>query len=213
MNDNIKFITVGVLGVVIAGISGVITGSVWTAFFIAILVAAIWLFFLDRNYITKLESSRTKTSIRVLIIFLIASQAYLGVIGMLKSAQHQDSLTTIRTTLDHAIIQPGVESLMVETFRHFHTHKEENLTIEESFRFVADEFLGSDNRFNYDYENWMDNFDSIYDISSPGEVSITTAARVGTGTDPEFQNIHGDTGKYQSTVTLTEGGISYVREN
>lgn len=213
MNNDRKFITAGVLGVVIAGLIGVITGSVWSAFFIAILVAAIWLFFLDRNYISKLEPSKTKTSVRVLLILLIASQAYIGVIGVMKSAQQSENLVVVRTVFDEGTIQPGVEIPMVKSFRHFHTTPSDELTIEESFREVAGDWLGSDNRYVYEEGNWKDNFESVYEVVSPNEIRITTAAKIGMGEDPEFQNFNGDTGKYQSIATLTEGGISYVREN
>lgn len=212
MNHQVTFIAAGVGGVVIAGIIGAIFGSVWTAFFTAILVAIVWLFYLDRNYISKLEPEKTKLPIRILLILLLASQAYLGVIGEMKSSQQNEILTTIRTTIDAGIIQTSVERTMINAFREYHMQPSGEATLEEKFRVVAGDKIDDNNRF-IGSDEWEENSDSKYEVISSDEIRIITVAKIGKGQNPAFQNMNGETGMYQSTATLTKEGVSYVREN
>jgi branched-subunit amino acid ABC-type transport system permease component len=200
-------------GIVLLLLFSLFAGNIWIGFFGAFALAVIWLFWLERSAIRTLESSRVRTTLRTLIVLLIASQLYASIQYFSHADRHEKTLTDIRITIVEAVSKMEMKNPLYHTLRDYHLEdRSEPATLEQVFRELYGDHLDDDGTWLPTHPS-DDDFVYTYRIAAPDSIHLEASATFTRGIHPDFDNTNQQTGMFQSRVTLTEGGIRYERLN
>ncbi|MEX0719124.1 MAG: hypothetical protein WD059_00565 [Balneolaceae bacterium] len=204
----------GLFGVAAATSLSLLFSNIWIGIFSAVIVSIVYLFFLDKWMIQKLQPSGTRKTVRYLIGFLVVLQLYALGYHVISSSRQYDNLMTIRTTIENSIAQLETEQTLIEALRHYHHEADkENRTVASSFiEVTGDRFLEDTTLLPITPAN-SPALSYTAEIPNPDSVFITVTSDVAWGTNTEFVNLGSEIGKYQAKAILTAKGVSYEREN
>jgi hypothetical protein len=219
MKDNYFLLLAGGIGAMLAafGVSYLFQ-DLWIGFFSAFAIALIYLFLFDKNMVRNLELPGAKTAIRVLVCSLVAVQLFTAIIMYAKAERQKTLLSDIRQTIDSSVMQSDMKNALLVTFRHYHIEaNRQEETLGALFTRLHSDRISGDGRFITESLAQLDDAENppiLYLYEAVADtVSITAVAAISNGSDSEFSNLNGETGKLQMRATLTRGGIDYEREN
>lgn len=212
MKNNILWLVAGLFGVVAATSLSLVFENHWVGYFASMTVAIVILVMMANSMMKTISSSGMKKTMIYLFGFLVIMQVYNSIKDLNKAQFQRETLNEIRLTIEESIGQMESERLLIQTLRS-HYLNDRDSTLEAHFRKISGDRLQEDGSVDLGYMQEEDAQKLYYEIPASDSIVIYVNSVVAKGSDPEFQNRDGNTGRYEAIAFLTKRGVRYVRKN
>lgn len=196
------------------------SGYLWAPLISAMAVAGI--FFIGLGvYVWRKGRSGFDQVFGIGVLALLALLTiYSGISNYRASTRQYDYLMHIRLTIEKGISKAYTQQTLLELLREYHQQPEgEETTISDLFNARYNDFVKDiDGQLRFIPEDQQEHseespFIFLEQTTSPDSIVLVAQSLRIQGWDSMFNNFNGQTGKMQFQAVLTEGGVSYEREN
>jgi branched-subunit amino acid ABC-type transport system permease component len=214
MKENQQLFWSGALALLAAFSLSFLFQNLWVGFFAAFGVGVIWLWLLDRKVVSKLQSGKRKTTVRVFMIVLVVLQLAVAYQYYSKGNWQKELLTEIRVVIVDGISQVEMEQSLQQTLRYYNSMPEDQRnSLADAFRELHAEHLNEDGTWTPETPNEDGDLKFTYSIATPDSIILAVSASFSKGEDPDFVNTNQRNGMFQSRAILTHSGVQYERQN
>ena len=212
MKKDLRVLLIGILGLTASFVIPSIFMQYWLGALLAFVFATGYAFYLIRWSAEETSSPKVTANVRTTLFVVLLLAAISLVSGYNKGAFQMNTLVQIRQTIDNGMITAEMNESLFEVFRTYHESKDDNKTLEQTFLAVLNDKFTGDQMMVLN-ELSKDEVHYYYTVDDPNKISLIGVTNNSWGKDKGFINYNSDAGRFQLRATITERGISYVREN
>jgi len=196
-------------------------GHIWLGLFIALVTAVIFLGRLLSLGKEEVESAAAYRVVYGLIVLVVAFNALAFARDYGMRDYQKDLLLEIRKTIETGITRADVQEKMIYVLGHYHRNNRESVV--ETFKELMGDHLGENGVYLSDFDlNPVRKAASGSDLSDEDtinyfyktdaekdEVKVIVVSEIAPGSNAEYENFDGQTGRLEMMFTLNKEGVGY----